>query len=275
MRNLIRYNTKFGVSWFHANAIKLGGKSKMLVKLSNYFLFLAVGFLFLLSPLIIYAQPGCKLEYVPYFVLEQVTVYDSTVPRTEWQNVKKWKFQCVSTENETNPTVQRTTSPKTSNENNSTDGRITLQEQARKQHEKDQEMRIKWEKTRGVFNPTPCVTLLTDNTKSDNSNKSKTAVKGFQEILDFQSLLSRFAGDYMKIPNVGDSPYSNVFRNANGSLSPASGYQWANSNNPNGIKVEPMSGLTEIKNGLCPQIQNGYRWVDPDNLKDFRVERIP
>lgn len=72
----------------------------------------------------------------------------------------------------------------------------------------------------------------------------------------------------------GNSPYPNVVRDAKGKLSPASGYRWVDSEDPNDFRVELMPGLIRTKDGkLSPD--KGYRWVNRDDPKDFRVERIP
>ena len=135
---------------------------------------------------------------------------------------------------------------------------MTMAEQVEKQEELIR-------KRRGVFNPIPCGVLLSNKAESDTSNKQITAA-------EFSKSLAS-SSQFLKISNAGTSPYPNMIRNADGSLSPAGGYRWANSDTPNVIRVELMPGLTEIEKGLCPQKE--YKWVDPDDLKDFRVERIP
>jgi hypothetical protein len=65
----------------------------------------------------------------------------------------------------------------------------------------------------------------------------------------------------------------NVARNTDGTLSPASGYQWVDPNDANNFDVKLMPGLTKTESALRPD--KGYRWANPKDPKDYRVERIP
>jgi len=67
--------------------------------------------------------------------------------------------------------------------------------------------------------------------------------------------------------------YPNVVRNAEGKLHPANGYRWINPKDTNDFRVELMPGLIKNGDGLRPD--KGYRWVNPKGPNDFRVERIP
>jgi hypothetical protein len=64
-----------------------------------------------------------------------------------------------------------------------------------------------------------------------------------------------------------------VISNADGTLSPANGYQWVSPNDPKDVRVMLMPGLVKTEDGFRPA--KGYRWVNPKDPKDFRIEPIP
>lgn len=69
------------------------------------------------------------------------------------------------------------------------------------------------------------------------------------------------------------SPYPNVIRGANGKLRPASGYVWANKDNPNDFRVRLMPGLIKLENGNFRPAK-GYTWANPNNPNDLRVKPV-
>ena len=85
---------------------------------------------------------------------------------------------------------------------------------------------------------------------------------------------SDFEAAGMKWESNGEkSPYPNVVRNADGTLRPGGCYSWVNKENLKDYKVIITPGLKEMAWGCMPSI--GYRWVNPGDPKDFRVEPIP
>jgi TIR domain-containing protein len=74
-------------------------------------------------------------------------------------------------------------------------------------------------------------------------------------------------------PSPSPRTYPNVIRDADGSLKPAKGYEWANKNDPNDFEVRLKPGLVKTASGFNPD--SGYRWVNPNDPDDLSVERIP
>lgn len=58
-----------------------------------------------------------------------------------------------------------------------------------------------------------------------------------------------------------------------GRLRPANGYRWVNPNDPNEFRVELLPGLIKVGTGFVPD--KGYDWINPDDPDDFRVELVP
>ena len=71
----------------------------------------------------------------------------------------------------------------------------------------------------------------------------------------------------------GRTPHANVIRGSDGKLRPADGYRWVNGDDPKDFRVEIIPGLIKTEDGFRPA--KGYRWVNPKDPKDFRVEPIP
>jgi hypothetical protein len=57
-----------------------------------------------------------------------------------------------------------------------------------------------------------------------------------------------------------------------GKLRPASGYQWVNPPDLKDFRVKFMPGLTKTEKVFRPD--KGYRWVNPKDPQDLRVESI-
>ncbi|HKQ07723.1 MAG TPA: hypothetical protein VJ464_21535 [Blastocatellia bacterium] len=68
--------------------------------------------------------------------------------------------------------------------------------------------------------------------------------------------------------------YPYLIRKPNGKFRPPGGYRWVNPNDEDDFRVEPMPDLrVGEKWRLLPT--RGNRWVNPDNPNDFQVELAP
>lgn len=59
-----------------------------------------------------------------------------------------------------------------------------------------------------------------------------------------------------------------------GKLRPTVGYRWVNPDDPNDYRVELNPGLIKGEDGTL-RPASGYRWANPNDPKDLRVEPIP
>jgi len=89
-----------------------------------------------------------------------------------------------------------------------------------------------------------------------------------------------------------NSSHPHTVRNADGTLRPANGYKWVNLDDPKDFRVELMPEFIAIKHPHRKGIlfisdrvietekgafrpAKGYRWVNPKDPNDIKVERIP